>query len=427
MAEQRFVALVDPSVDEEEQLVEELPPPIPTGLELTAVDRHFRGSPYPIVADMRERSPVHRDDELRRVFVSRWEDVEPLLRDDELSSDLRKSNKKTLSRRRIDIAGKRALPLQMMDGREHARLRRFVNALLTDAAIDAFRPRISARIRAILDELEDSDLEFEVMGLYSSRVAGETTLEFLGMDGAEYRQFRRRCDAARAAAFNPFRTEADAIAGAAADVELDSALRAEIDKRRARPGDDLITALTKLKVDGDAPSNGEMVQICRLVMQGGVSTMADLITNGLRALLQNTRQMTKLREHPALIDNAVEEVLRFDTPITDTTRIANRDMTIGECPIKRGETITLSIAGANHDERVHTESEAFDIDRLDPKHLSFGAGRHACPGATFARVVAREAILGFIVQFPQSELSPRGWAFSSVPGLRVTTHLWVRT
>src|SRR5262249_36986041 len=160
------------------------------------------------------------------------------------------------------------------------------------------------------------------------------------------------------------------------------ALRDEIAKRRAQPGDDLISRLTQLRVDGDAPTNGDMVLICRLLLLGGVSTTADLITNGIRAMLQNTRQMTKLRERPELIDRAVEELLRFDTPIADAARVADRDMSIGGCPIKRGETLTVSIAGANRDATVHQHPDKFDIERRDQRHLSFGLGLHACLGAT---------------------------------------------
>jgi len=421
------VAVADPLVDETQEPQEELPPPIPTGLELTPLDPHFRGSPYDVLEDMRARAPVHRDDELKRIFVSRRADVEALLNDDALHTDPRRANKKTLSRKRADSESRRTLPLELMDGPEHARLRSFVSHVFTDEAIKAFEPRIDAIIRSILDELEESEYEFEMTGLYAARVAGTVMLELLGIDPSDYRNWRRRCDASRAAAFNPFRTKEEAIAGAAADVELDSALRAEIDKRRAKPGSDLVSAMLRLKIDGASPTNNEIIQMCRVLLIGGLSNTADLVGNGIRAMLQNTKQMTKLLERPELAAAAVEELLRFDAPIADTIRIADRDMTIGECPVKRGETITLSIAGANRDEALSEKPHKFDIERRGAGHLSFGAGRHACLGATFARMVAAKAIRGLLAQFPESELSPRGWAFSSVPGLRVMTHFWIKT
>jgi len=421
------VAVADPLVDEAQEPHEEPPPPIPTGLELTPLDPYFRGSPYDVLEDMRARAPVHRDDELKRIFVSRYADVQALLNDDALLTDPRRANKKTLSRKRADSESRRTLPLELMDGPEHARLRSFVSRVFTDDAIKAFEPRIDAIIRAILDELEESEYEFEMMGLYATRVAGTAMLELLGIDPSDYRSWRRRCDASRTAAFNPFRTKDEAIAGSAADVELDSALRAEIDKRRAKPGSDLISAMLRLKVDGSAPTNNEIIHMCRLLLVGAVANTADLISNGIRAMLQNTKQMTKLLERPELADAAVEELLRFDAPIADTIRIANRDMTIGECPIKRGETITLSIAAANRDEALFDKPHKFDIERRDVRHLSFGAGRHACLGATFVRLIAGKAMRGLLAQFPESELSPRGWAFSSVPGLRVMTHFWIKT
>src|SRR3954470_21369156 len=113
MAEPRvaFVSSLDSSDDEDQVPAEELPPPIPTGLELTALDPHFRGSPYDMLADMRERSPVHRDEELMRVFVSRYDDAATVLADDALFTDPRRANRATLARRRADAAGQRSLPL----------------------------------------------------------------------------------------------------------------------------------------------------------------------------------------------------------------------------------------------------------------------------------------------------------------------------
>ena len=99
-------------------------------------------------------------------------------------------------------------------------------------------------------------------------------------------------------------------------------------------------------------------------------------------------------------------------------RIADRDMRIGECPVGKGETISLSIASANRDESVYSKPDRFDIVRADTRHHAFGAGRHACPGAALARAVATEALIGIILQFPQMELSPRGWEFAAIPEFR---------
>ena len=428
---QRYEALQRQSLGEglqEEQPQEpEEPPPIPTGLELTPLDPDFRGSPYDTLAEMRERAPIHLDEELKRVFVCRHADVAALLQDDDLLTDPRGANKKTLSRRRADSETHRALPIELLDGPEHARWRALMQAVFTDAAVAAFTPRIDMIIREILDELEETQFEFEMMGIYAARVAGTATLEFLGIDPADYRNWRRRCDALRGTSFNPFRTKEETAAGAAADVELDSALRAALDKRRANPGSDLISTMQRMTFEGRPLTQPEIIYLCRMMLIGGISNLTDLISNGVRALLQNTKQMTKLVMYPDLARNTVEEVLRFDSPFADTHRIANRDMMIGECPVKRGDTITLSIASANRDEAEFLRADKFDIERRDIRHFSFGAGRHACVGATFARIVASRAIRGLVAQFPESELSTRGWAFSSAPGLRVMTHFWIKT
>ena len=102
-------------------------------------------------------------------------------------------------------------------------------------------------------------------------------------------------------------------------------------------------------------------------------------------------------------------------------------MRVGACPIRRGETIAISIAGANRDDRAHPNPDRFDIERADTPHLAFGAGRHACPGEALARTVATDALVGIITQFPQLELSPRGWEFAAVPEFRRMKYFWIRT
>jgi hypothetical protein len=415
---------IDP--DEEPQPEEELPPPVPTGLELTPFDRTFRGSPYAIVAEMRERDPVHHDIEFNRYFLSRHDDIRAALLDDALWTDPRKANPGTYAHRRAKL-DERPPAMPFMDDPDHARLRRLVSKVLGQEAVDAFEPRIKAIVVGFLDELEVSEFEIEVIGRYAALVATIAIAEFIGIDPKRHRQLKRWADASFTAFANPFRTEDEALAGAAAETEIHAILRATVAARRAEPTADLISALLRVEAEGRGLDDDEIIASCHLLLIAGSVTLTDLIGNGIRALLQNTKQMTKLRNRPELIGNAVEEVLRFDSPVVGTTRIANRDIVIGECPIAKGETISLSLAAANRDGAIYPKPDFFDIERSDTHHHSFGAGRHFCLGAPFARAVAQEAIVGLVVQFPQLELSKRGWEFASMPGFRRMKHFWIQT
>jgi cytochrome P450 len=313
-----------------------------------------------------------------------------------------------------------------VDDRNHARLRDLVGDAFGPAAVERFKPRIKAIVAALLDELENSEFEIESIGRYASPIATRITAEYLGIDPTPYRQIKRLTDASFAAFFNPFRTEDEAHMGRVADEELDALFRTAVATRRTTPGDDAISAMLRI-AEGGETLDAEIAALSNLLLVFGCVNTTDFIVNGIRAFLQNTRQMTKLRDRPDLIGNAVEEILRFDSPVLDTVRIADRDMRVGGCPIERGETISISIASANRDDSVHPKPDRFDIERADTRHHAFGAGRHACPGATLARTVATEALTGIITQFPQLELSPRGWEFASIPEFRRLKYFWIRT
>ena len=412
--------------DAEGENVEELPPPVPTGLELTPLDRVFRGSPYAVVAEMREREPVHHDIEFNRYFLSRHDDVRAILLDDALWTDPHKASPGTYAHRRAGLdSGTPAM--QFIDDPEHARLRGLVSKVLNEAAVEAFKPRIKAIVVAFLDELEVSEFEIEVIGRYAALIATIATAEFLGIDPKRQQHFKRWSEASLTAYANPFRTEDEALAGTTAAAEIDTLFRAAVAARRTAPTADLIGALVQVQDGGSALADDEIVAVCHQLLIAGSVTLTDLIGNGIRAMLQNTKQMTRLRERPDLIENAVEEVLRFDSPVVGTTRIANRDIVVGECPIAKGETISVSLAGANRDGNIYPNPDKFDIQRSDTHHHAFGAGQHFCLGASFARAVAQEALLGLVAQFPQLELSKRGWAFTSVPGFRRMKYFWIQT
>jgi len=405
---------------------DDAPTPPPTGLRLTPLDPHFLGGPYSLLAELRAHEPVHRDVELNRCVITSHEHAAALLYDDSLLTDPAKGHRGTFAHWRGQLDLRYPQPAPFMDDREHSRLRHLVGDAFGPAAVERFKPRIKAIVASLLDDLEVSEFEVESIGRYAAPIATRVMAEYLGIDPTPFRQIRRLTDTSFAAFFNPFRNEDEAYAGKLADQEIETTLRTAVAAHRSAPADDAIGAMVLAAENTDARDE-EIVAVSNLLLVLGCVNTTDFIANGMRAFLQNTRQLTKLRDRPDLLPSAVEEVLRFDSPVLGVVRIADRDMRVGACPIRRGETIAISIAGANRDDRAHPNPDRFDIERADTPHLAFGAGRHACPGEALARTVATDALVGIITQFPQLELSPRGWEFAAVPEFRRMKYFWIRT
>jgi len=181
-------------------------------------------------------------------------------------------------------------------------------------------------------------------------------------------------------AFDPFRSAATAAAMAKADASLRAYFRRAIAQRRAVPTDDLIGDLVRANEQGEILSEDEIVTMCNLLIIAGIVTTTDLIGNGMLALLRDSGQCRKLRERPDLIVGAVEEMLRFDSPVIQTGRIATKEVVLGGRCIARGESISLSLGAANRDPAVYKKPHQFDIERED---------RHQPPAADFSRAAPR--------------------------------------
>ena len=179
-----------------------------------------------------------------------------------------------------------------------------------------------------------------------------------------------------------------------------------------------MSALLAAEVAGEQLTNDEIVTMCSLLLAAGNVTTTDLIGNGVLALLRHPDQLAALRREPALIGNAVEEILRFDSPVVQTGRIALDEVEVdGHC-IKPGESILTSLAAANHDPAVYPDPDRFDIERDDAHHHAFGGGIHYCLGAPLARLEARIAISTLVHRFPGLRLADKPLEWRRLPSFR---------
>ena len=399
---------------------------IPTDIELTPFDEGYRANPYPTLARLRENAPVRRDHEFHRIHLSRADDVSRTLRDKDLWSDPRKANEdayvRMLTWDRGDGSGEPSM--LFADNPDHARLRGLVNQAFTPRAVEAMRPRARAIAEDLLDGVADGEFDFmdRIAGPYPTIVIAE----MLGIDPSLRDDFKRWSDDYNDAAFDVLRNEDTMRAGAEAQAALDALFLNEVRIRRETASDDLIGAMVAAEAEGGSLSDAEIVQQCILLLVAGNITTTDLVGNGLKALMDHPEQWAALKADPGLMKNAVEEMLRYDSPVTYTGRIANEDRDIRGCPIHKGESVFNALAAANHDPEWTAHPERFDIAREKIRHHSFGGGRHFCLGAPLARLEAQELFAALIERMPDLTPSDREPVYRAIPSFRGMSEYWVR-
>lgn len=400
-----------------------MPDDLPKGIALTALDDGFREDPYPILKSLRSRAPVLNDDELHRYIYTRHDDVKSILRDKRFWTDPRKANPGTFTRAFLG-RGDEEPSMLLMDEPDHRRLRMLVSRPFTPAAVEKWRGRVRETVESVLETIEDG--EFDLIARFAGPIPTVVIAQMLGIDPAMHDKFKAWSDTSVETAFNPFPTPEQEAAREVADGALNAFFESEIEARRGALGDDLISDMIRAEEEGEKLSVQEIVGQCNLLLIAGNVTTTDLIGNGVKALLDNPGQLAKLRADPGLIGNAVEEMLRFDSPVTNSGRIADRAIDIGGCPVGKGESLSVSLAAANRDPDVYPEPDRFDIERDDTHHQAFGGGRHLCLGAHLARLEAQEAILGLLDRFPVLEHGSGGHRYAGVPTFRGMTDFWVR-
>jgi len=391
----------------------------PTGVELTSLDRAFRADPYPVMDKLRTMEPVHRDEVLHRWVLTRHDDVSRIVSDRSMSADPRKALPGTY----MELFRSDQPSILFLDPPDHTRLRGLVSKAFTPRAVERMAPRIQEIIDQLLGEVANGD-GFDVIAAFAGPLPTIVIAEMLGVDPADRNDFKRWSDES-VEAFNPVLTdEARARVTAASDSMRDY-LRNAIEARRAAPRDDLMSALIAVEESGDQLTTQEIVTMCALLLAAGNVTTTDLIGNSVYALLSHPGQLAALRDNPSLIKNTIEEVLRFDSPVVETARIALSDMEIDGCPVAVGESILTLLAAANHDPSVYDSPSTFDIRRDDTHHQAFGGGIHYCLGAPLARLEAQLAISTLVRRFPSLRLTDETLEWRALPTFRGLVRLLV--
>jgi pimeloyl-[acyl-carrier protein] synthase len=376
-----------------------------------------RRDPYPTYRALRRSDPVHRSPLLDTWVLTRYQDVALLLRDDRLSAERDRW-------RGFQPADHSLRPVSMLvvDPPYHTRLRALVSRAFTPRVVQRLRPRIEAIVDEALDRAaERGGLDLIEDLAYPLPVT--VIAEMLGVPAEDWPRFRG-WSRALVASLDPLagRDERSLAAMLSAREALGGYLSGVVAARREEPADDLISALLAVQESGEGLSHGELVVMSNLLLVAGHETTVNLLGNGVLALLRHPQQMALLRERPELIRSAVEELLRWDSPVQLTARVALEAFQLGEHRIERGEMLIALLGAANRDPEQFEDADRLDLTRDPNPHLSFGRGIHFCLGAPLARLEAQVAIGALVARFPRLRLGGRPRRSPTVT-LRGLSHL----
>ena len=392
--------------------------PLPLGVALTPLNPEYQEDPFLLLARVREAGRIVHDPVLGRYIVSHYEDVHAILNDRDLAVDPRKASENTFNKIFRQRARQDREPSMLfLDPPDHTRLRSLVSKAFTPRAIKRMRPRVEEIANELLDAVEGQS-SFDLMAVFCQPYPTIVIAEMLGVDPADQADFKRWTDATVAAGFDPFASEETKQKAEVAGQAFEAYIRAAIAERRANPREDLITALIHAEDNGDFFSDDEVLSMVALLLAAGNVTTTDLLGNGMKNLLRHPDQVQLLRDDPSLVVNAVEEMLRYEGPVTFSGRITVDDRPIAGCPMTAGQSITLSLGGANYDPTLHKDPHQFDVTREDIDHVAFGGGRRYCLGAPLARLEAQIGVKTLITRFPNLRLAEQELVWKRVPAFR---------
>ncbi|HYX42442.1 MAG TPA: cytochrome P450 [Pyrinomonadaceae bacterium] len=357
----------------------------------------IKANPYPLYARLRKEAPVCRTTLMRQQtwLITRYADVHAVFKDERFVKDWPPKTR-WLHR----FAGPITRHMLNKDGADHTRLRTLVHKAFTRGLIE----RLRARIQSVCDELLDKAAargHLELMRDYALPLPLTVISELLGVperDRLRFHTLSRRS------------LSASTLAGVALALPdqwvLIRHLRKLIKRRRAEPRDDLLTALIQAEEAGDRLSEDELLGMITLLLIAGYETTVNLIGNGALALIQHPDERERFQRHPALVESAVEELLRFTSPLDMASqRFACEDVKLDGATIPRGDLVIAIVGSANHDETQFPEPETFDITREPNKHLAFGQGAHFCLGAPLARLEGQIALTTLFQRCPALRLA----------------------
>jgi hypothetical protein len=389
------------------------------------LDPEVLADPYPLYRRLRTEDPVHWDPYLHAWVVTRYADVVDVFQ--RFSAKRTPSPEKLASlgmERLAPIASVMVRQMLFLDPPEHTRVRRLAAAAFTPRRVETMRSRIF-EIAEQLIETAAAKGEIDVLEDVANPLPAIVTAEIFGVPVEDYRRLKSWSENF-AEMLGNFQHNPGRAAAVLRSLEaMTTYFRDAIRRQAIEPREGLVNALTMAELDGDRLSEDEIVANLIVTMVGGMETTTNLIGNGVLALLRHPVEMKRLRDDPALMPSAIEELLRYESPSQHTARLAADDVELGGRLIKRNQAVIAVMGAANRDPERFENPDCLDLGRRDNRHVAFAWAGHFCFGAPLARIEGEAALTTLLRRFSTIRLAPRPITWRPNLGLRGLTALHV--
>lgn len=382
------------------------------------MDPAVLADPYPLYQKLRETDPVHWDPFLHAWVVTGYQDCITVLH--KMSADRTPTPEqiKAMGIEQLEpIARVMTKQMLFMDAPAHTRLRKLCSVAFTSRRIDGMRAHIAAIAEKLIARVLPTG-RMDVIADFAAPLPAIVTAEMLGVPSEDHEQLKS-WSADFAEMLGNFQHNPDRAARVVKSVEeMTAYFRAAIREQEKLPREGLIQSLMTAEVDGARLSEEEIIANTIVTMVGGQETTTNLIGNGMLTLLRNPAALAQLRDDPAIIEPAVEELLRYESPSQHTARIAPEDGELGGKRIKKRDAVMAVMAAGNRDPARFADPDKLDLLRQDNRHLAFGWAAHFCFGAPLARMEGQIAFTSLLRRLEHVTLPAQNLVWRENLGLR---------
>lgn len=382
-------------------------------IDQTLVSDEFLDDPYPLLRQLQEQEPVYWSETIGGWIVTRYDDIVPTFRDVAHFSNygrfaktveyLPPEDRQKLAPFEIHYRQKSLL---QSDPPDHTRLRALMVKPFNAVSIEAMRPKIIKIVNDVIDSVESRGqmdvirdlaypLPFSVLGV------------IMGLPGDRQEEIKHWADEILLFQGVNRPTVELLERSQAALLAMRSYLKELVDDKRQNPAGDVISQMVRAEAEGNRLTEQELVYTCVTIMGAGHETTTSLIGNGLNTILNHPEQWQKLRENPSLMTSAIEEMLRYESPVARQPRVIKYDIELGGMNLRKGQVAFQMLNAANRDPDYFTDPDTFNIERQNNKHLAFGMGIHFCLGAGLARTEAQEVFKAIMERLPDIQLASK--------------------